>query len=136
MTRYDGPDPTERQGRDSFDQVGQIVALEQQAREYRRLIRWLSLTYGTNLPIFHGPDKQALIDTYCQALDEDDGDPAFWYAAKVATSRPEPSPPEDWGDTPVERVVIDNRGNTVATEKDWLDTQMAITRKRRWWLRG
>lgn len=89
-----------------------IADRDLQLAAQRRLIRWLSLTYGENLPIFHGPARAELTQTYLDALAEDDGDPAFFVAAQTATARPEPAPPVDWGDVAVELVELDDRGNT------------------------
>lgn len=67
-----------------------VVQGESREQAMRRLIRWLSLPYGDNLPIFHGVDNDALRQTYIEALAEDDGDQGFAYAAEVAMSRPDP----------------------------------------------
>lgn len=90
-----------------------IVATEETLAAYRRLIRWLSLAYGENIPIFHGPDRASLEDCYTEALAEDDGDVAFYVAGQTAVSRPEPAPPQDWGAVAVETVTVDERGNTI-----------------------
>ncbi len=86
---------------------------ELQCTNLRRLVRWLSLPYGENTPIFHGPDREALEATYRDAVTEDDGDPAYWAAAQQFLQRPPPGPPEDWGDIEVETISIDGNGNTI-----------------------
>jgi hypothetical protein len=100
-----------------------IVHLEAEAAVYRRLVRWLSLTYGTNLPKFHGAHKAELEGAYIAALFEDDGDQSFAYQADQATAKPDPegpfaTPPGmganaiDDLDQVGEMVELDERGNT------------------------
>lgn len=93
------------------DRVDWVAA--DQVRRLTRLIRWLSLTYGTNVPIFHGEGKDELTATYLAAVAVVDDDVAFAVATDWANSRPTPSAPVDWGDQPAEHVLIDHKGNTV-----------------------
>lgn len=63
-----------------------ITQQNEQLIRQRRLVRWLSLPYGTNLPVFHGQYKEELADDYQDALSQDDGDQAFAYQAEQLTS--------------------------------------------------
>ena len=81
--------------------------------QLHRLIRWLSLPYGTNVPIFHGEHSDELRATYLSVICGAFNDPALVTAAGEWASRPEPGEPIDWGDAPAELVDIDEHGNTV-----------------------
>jgi hypothetical protein len=97
-----------------------VIDQERDLAEHRRLIRWLSLPYGDNVPIFHAADpstKRNLEATYREALEEDDGDADFWQAAENVHTRQRPT--EHFAhpaasETPADEYVqIDDKGNTI-----------------------
>ena len=79
----------------------------------QRLVRWLAIPYGTNMPGFHGEHKGELQDAYLAALRVSDPDLALEVARSWVIARPEPSPDVDLGDQYVEMVRLDEHGNTV-----------------------
>ena len=76
------------------------------------LVRWLALTYGDNLPIFHGAHKDELRATYLAAVVDAEN---YRPTGHWSTTRPEPAAPMDWGDIEAEHITVDDRGNTVRT---------------------
>ncbi len=107
----------------------------------RRLIRWLSLTYGENVPVFHGQYREELSETYLTALDQDDGDPAFAYAAEVAMSRPDPdgdfgTPPGQGAYAEHDRLMADRGEVHIGTmEFRRVAPRRHRHARRRWWRR-
>lgn len=120
--------PAEVAREDANVNAEMIVLLQAEVTRYRRLIRWLSLPYGRNLPIFHGPDATALADTYQDALAEDDGDPAYWVATQAALETADPDGPHGTprglgargitdGSEVTSWVTLDDNGNT---SEEWI----------------